>query len=92
MALGLLAEDKAPHVPLAWEVLADHKTRAFWTVGAFSVLSIWRITRRKDHKSQLAAWALCLGLLLSTAYLGGRLVFDFGMGVNATSALQRSAR
>ena len=81
MALGLLAEDKAPHVPPAWEVLADHKMRAFWTVGAFSVLSIWRMIHRKDHKAQLFAWALCLGLLFSTAYLGGKLVFDFGMGV-----------
>ena len=81
MGLGLLAEDKAPHVPEAWEVLSDHKTHAFWTVGVFSVLSIWRIFRKKDFKPQLIAWALCLGLLLSTAYLGGRLVFDFGMGV-----------
>ncbi len=81
MALGLLAEDKAPHVPSAWEILADHKTHAFWTVGIFSVLSIWRMIRQKDYKSQFIAWTICLGILLSTAYLGGKLVFDFGMGV-----------
>lgn len=81
MGLGLLAQDKAPHVPPAWEVLADHKARAFWSVGAFSVLSLWRAWRKQDEKSQLLAWVLCLALLLSTAYLGGKLVFDFGMGV-----------
>lgn len=41
MALGLLAEDTAPHVPAAWETLAEHKELAFWTVGLFSVLSVW---------------------------------------------------
>lgn len=81
MGLGLLAEDKAPHVPEAWAVLSDHKTRAFWTVGVFSALSLWRILRKKDRLPQTLLWAAALGLLLSTAYLGGRLVFDFGMGV-----------
>ncbi len=81
MGLGLLAEDKAPHVPPAWEVLANHKARAFWTVGVFSLLSLWRIFRKQDKIAQTILWAAALGILLSTAYLGGRLVFDYGMGV-----------
>src|SRR3954466_15249515 len=39
--LGLLAEDKAPHVPAAWDVLADHKSLGIWTGVVFTFLSLW---------------------------------------------------
>ncbi|NNN04563.1 MAG: DUF2231 domain-containing protein [Elusimicrobia bacterium] len=85
MGLGLFAEKTAPHVPPAWETLADHKALAFWTVGVFSALSLWR-KFFKDRGSRLfiAAWLACAGALLATAYLGGELVFTYNMGTNAS--------
>ena len=82
MGLGLLAEKTAPHVPLAWEELADHKTLGFWTVGLFTALSSWRkFLPEKFPRALVVGWALAVGVLLATAYHGGEVVFTFGMGV-----------
>ncbi len=89
--LGLLAQESAPHVPPAWETLADHETLAHWTVGLFTALSIWRIwMHRKGYRAGrgaalafIAAWLAAAGVLAKTAHLGGRLVYTHGMGVDA---------
>ncbi len=80
LGAGLLAEKTAPHVPPAWEALADHRTFAWWTVGVFTFLSLWRWFG-KWPRLQVLAWVLATGLLLYTAYLGGEVVFSYGMGV-----------
>lgn len=85
MALGLLAERTAPHVPSAWETLADHKTLAFWTVGVFSALALWRIfLKERWPRLFVAAWLAAAGVLLATAYQGGELVFTQNMGTAAS--------
>jgi uncharacterized membrane protein len=90
LGLGLLAEKTAPHVPPAWEVLADHETLAWCAVAAFSALSCLRFyavrTGRDSGKfraAQSALWALGAGLLVATAMRGAELVYGFGMGVGA---------
>ena len=89
LGFGLLAEMRAPHKPLAWEVLADHKTLGFWTVGVFSVFSLlrlWATERAHDadrwRRVQLLFWLAGLVLLIATGMHGGELVFDFGMGLS----------
>ncbi len=82
LGLGLLAENTAPHVPSAWEVLEAHETLAFWAAGLFTGLSLWRWRwREKWPLVFLGAWVLCIGVLVATAYKGGELVFTHGMGV-----------
>jgi uncharacterized membrane protein len=88
LGLGLLAERFAPHKPLAWEVLADHKTLAWWTCGVFSALSLLRFWATRAgldsgwrRGAQLALWLAAFALLIATAQHGGRLVYDFGMGL-----------
>lgn len=78
--LGLLAEKTAPHVPPAWETLADHKEWALWTCGLFLVLSFWRWTKRYPLL-MLLAWLFAWTILVRVADLGGDLVYKFGMGV-----------
>lgn len=83
VGLGLLAEKTAPHVPLAWEVLYEHRVFAFWTAGVFSGLSIgWIFFRRKSRLWLFFIWLLALGLLGVTGFRGGQLVFEYGMGMN----------
>ena len=86
LALGLLAERTAPHVPPAWETLANHETLAWWTVGVASALSLWR-WRRPQWRQALfrLLWLIALGLLLATAYEGGELVFTHNMGTTAAT-------
>ena len=84
--LGLLAQKTAPHVPPAWETLADHKTFAFWTIGTFTVLAIWRISfRERWPRAFLLAWFIAAGVLIATAYQGGELVFTHNMGTTASA-------
>ena len=81
LGLGLLAQKTAPHVPPAWETLADHKELAFWSAGLFTFLSAWRIWMQgRYEKTFLILWLASLGVLIATAFEGGELVFIFGMG------------
>lgn len=81
LGLGLLAEKTVPHVPAAWQVLADHEQAGYWTCGLFTALAAWRSWGR--HKRAWAvAWLLCLLPLIRTAQLGGQLVYDHAVGVN----------
>lgn len=85
LAAGLLAERTAPHVPPAWEMLADHKTLAFWTTGLFTALSAWRLFAHERRRGLfLAAWIAAAGVLVATAYKGGELVFTHNMGTAAS--------
>lgn len=88
--LGGVAEEAAPHRPLAWEVLADHEALAWWTAGTFTVLSLLRVFVLKTRRDagrwralQLLLWAAGFALLFATAEHGGRLVYVFGLGVDA---------
>lgn len=85
--LGLLAEETAPHVPAAWEALYDHELSAKWTLALFTALCVVRWAERgkalprRFAAASLALWLAACGVLARTAHLGGRVVYDFGMGV-----------
>lgn len=88
LGLGLLAEKTVTHVPLAWEVLAEHEELAWRTVGVFTALSAlrWYAVRRgldagRWRLAQGLLWVIGLGLLVATAMHGGELVFVYGVGV-----------
>ena len=86
MGLGLLAEKTAPHVPPAWETLATHETLAYWTVGLFTALSLWRrFFKDRWTRLFLFAWLGAAAVLLATAYHGGELVFTHNMGTAASA-------
>ena len=85
--LGLLAHETAPHVPPAWEALYDHEIWARWTLGLFTVLSAARRFERRGTlprwfvPGSLLLWLAACGALARTGHLGGRIVYDYGMGV-----------
>lgn len=86
MGLGLLAEETAPHVPTAWKTVDLHETMAFWTVGLFTGLSVWRYWFGKRAQwAFLALWLAASAVLLGTGYFGGELVFTHGMGTAASA-------
>ena len=84
--LGYLAENTAPHVPPAWETLDRHETLAYWTVGLFATLSLWRFFfKDRWPRAFVLAWLIAAGVLLATGYQGGELVFTHNMGTAASA-------
>jgi uncharacterized membrane protein len=86
IASGLFAEDAAQHREQAHAIMETHETLAFIVLGIFGVLAIWRIVRRgvwRDSEQPIALTAGVIGvaILLYASALGGKLVFDYGIGI-----------
>ena len=84
-ALGLFAMRRAPHVPSAWETMADHKTLGLWAAGTCVLLWLSEEASRRRVGwftwINWTVWLLATGLLLAAGSLGGKLVFHYGVGV-----------
>lgn len=83
---GLFAEDAVAHSDQAHAIMETHKTLAFIVLGIFGVLAIWRIMRRgvwseKEQPVALTAGVIGVAILLYASALGGKLVFDHGLGI-----------
>jgi len=89
---GLLAEDATPHGAEAHAVMETHETLAFIVLGLFALLAVWRIIRKgvwseKEQPVALTAGVIGVALMAFTAMLGGKLVFEHGVGI-PTATLQ----
>ena len=82
---GLRAEEVARHSFEIHEVMELHEKLGITTLSLGALTVIWRLVRR----DQLARWervaTMCLllvlvGTLAYGAHLGGRLVYEFGVG------------
>jgi uncharacterized membrane protein len=83
---GLFAEDAAAHSDQAHAIMETHETLAFIVLGIFGVLALWRIVRRgvwseREQPIALTAGVIGVAILIYTAALGGKLVFDHGLGI-----------
>jgi len=83
---GLMAEDVVQHSDQAHAIMETHETLAFIVLGIFGLLAMWRIVRRgvwneKEQPIALTAGVIGVAILLYTASLGGKLVFDHGLGI-----------
>jgi uncharacterized membrane protein len=89
IASGLLAEDVVQHSEQAHLIMATHKTLAFIVLAIFGLLAVWRILRRgvwseKEQPIALTAGVIGVAILIYTASLGGKLVFDHAVGIPTT--------
>ena len=89
---GLVAEDATANGVEARGLMGTHETLAFIAVGLFAILAIWRLVRKgiwneKEQPVALTAGVIGVALIVVTAMLGGKLVFDHGVGI-PTPALQ----
>jgi len=83
---GLVAEDAVQHSDQAHEIMETHETVAFIVLGIFGILAVWRIVRRgvwreKEQPFALTAGVIGVVVLVYAAMLGGKLVFDHGLGI-----------
>ncbi|MBI4050900.1 MAG: DUF2231 domain-containing protein [Elusimicrobia bacterium] len=75
---GLLAEELGPHVPEAWRVMEWHERMGFGVAGLSVILAVWPWRKGWLYVSGLM---VLLGFVCAAGYLGGRLVFEFGVAV-----------
>jgi uncharacterized membrane protein len=83
---GLMAEDVVQHSEQAHAIMETHETLAFIVLGIFGLLAIWRIARRgvwsdREQPVALTAGVIGVAILLYASALGGKLVFDHGLGI-----------
>jgi uncharacterized membrane protein len=85
---GLIAEGHLPpHSDASHAAMETHQTFAIVVVVFFGILALWRTARRgmlgkQEQTIFTTAGVIGCGLLIFTANLGGRLVFDRGMGLD----------
>ncbi len=86
---GHLAADVVSDRPHIADTIETHEALAFTTALSFIILLIVRyIFVRNDNFSKIRPYYLIaavmgIGLLLTTAYYGGQLVYDYGAAVSA---------
>ena len=85
VATGLQAEDVAKHSFEIWQVMGLHERLGITTLILGIMVTAWRWSKR-DQLSKRGRLLTLLGMLLlastlsAGAFLGGRLVYEFGVG------------
>jgi len=97
-AAGLYAAGTVAHDDASHKVMEEHEQLALTTLGTFLVLaawSAWQVRRGNEAALRHPLFLLLLvagsGLLLSTAWHGGELVYRHGIGVQSLPAPEGSA-
>jgi uncharacterized membrane protein len=83
---GLQAEEHIEHGEAVHRVMETHEQLALITLGVFGVLALWRVLRERRMGLGERSLVLLLsvggvGILLATANLGGRLVFEHAAAI-----------
>jgi uncharacterized membrane protein len=87
---GRQVEGVIDHGEAIHDLMKEHEQLAYYTLGIFTVILVWRLwrDRRMGRGEQIAALVsslVGLGFLIDTGHHGGKLVFEHAAGVsNAT--------
>jgi uncharacterized membrane protein len=84
--IGLEAEDAIQHGPAIHRLMEEHEELAYFTLGIFAVVALWRLVRegKMGGGERIAAFVLSLaglGFLVDTGHHGGKMVFEHAAGV-----------
>jgi len=87
---GLIAANTVAHSEAAHEIMETHETIGLIVAGIFILLLIWRsflktsLPTKKNYQTiYLAMGILAVVTMLYGAHLGGKLVYEFGVGGSA---------
>lgn len=82
---GLYAYNTVDHDTPSHLAMTDHRNWAVFAIAFFTVLAVWSIikVRRKQALGSLFVVAMVIagGVLASTAWRGGEVVYRYGLGV-----------
>ncbi len=82
---GWFAFNSVAHDPPSHAAMTDHRNWAFTTLAVVLLLSLWSMWRyragNRPNTPFLVVTLIMLGLLASTGWRGGELVYRYGLGV-----------
>ncbi len=87
-ATGLVAEQEVKGGERARSMLLTHKYLNIATGALTTAMTVYRFTGRRPGWAYLSAGVSSLGVLVYSAYLGGQMVYDEGMGVERADGLR----
>ena len=97
VATGLQAEDVAKHSFEIWQIIELHKRLGITTLILGMMVAGWRLAHRDQLTPRarfltLAATVIMASTLSIGGYLGGRLVYEFGVGGSFGRSTHADAR
>ena len=87
---GLIAGEEVNVEGASQDMLITHRNLNFIATVVASSMAFWRVNHRKPNAAYLGVGAAGVGVLAYTAYLGGKLVYDVGVGVEPAHGVYRS--
>jgi uncharacterized membrane protein len=85
---GLIAQEVVETDEESAEMLVTHRTLNLTLIGLAGAMAMKRFGRREPAPGYLAVGALGLGAMIYSAYLGGQMVYDRGVGVRSAGGLR----
>jgi uncharacterized membrane protein len=82
---GLLAQESSEFDPTARDMLVTHRTLNLGLIGLTTLMAARRARRKQPSLRYLTAGLAGLGVMTYSAYLGGRMVYGHGVGVEVAS-------
>lgn len=87
---GLIAGEEVNVKGDSEDMLITHRNLNFVATLVAAGLALWRMKHRNPSAVYLGVGAAGVGVLAYTAYLGGKLVYDVGVGVGPAKGVYRS--
>jgi uncharacterized membrane protein len=89
---GLVAQHEVQADGRARDLLVTHRTVNLAVVGLTTLLATWRWRQRTASPGYLALGLAGVGLLGYSAFLGTKMVYAYGVGVDATGGIRPAGR
>ncbi len=86
---GLIAGEEVNVEGKSRDMLMTHRNLNFVAAVVLGCLALWRVRRKRPSASYLALGAAVSGLFGYTAYLGGKIISEFGAGVAPADGIYR---
>jgi uncharacterized membrane protein len=90
VASGLIAGEEVNVEGESRDMLITHRNLNLIATVAATAMAIWRSIHRRPSALYLGAGAAGIGIVAYTAYLGGKLVYDTGVGVEPAHGVYRA--
>lgn len=88
---GLIAQESVHAEGEAHDLLVTHRTLNVGLLGLTTAMAIWRASHDRPSAGYLLAGLLGMGAMSYSAYIGGKMVSNYGVGVEATGGLREEA-